>query len=197
MTGGEGEADRRTAVQNREGAQATDIHEPARTRGPATASHAITVLIPDERPVLIRYGFAVVATALALAVTLPAASLLERAVFVLFWPAVIGAAWFGGIGPAILASTLSVLAVDYFLIGPPRELTLGSPEDLIPLAVFLFASTAVAMLTSAARAARRSAAEAALQNANLAHELELQTMELEQQLEESQSLSEELEQSTE
>jgi K+-sensing histidine kinase KdpD len=36
---------------------------------------------------------------------------------VLFWPAVIGAAWFGGMGPAILASTLSVLAVDYFLLG--------------------------------------------------------------------------------
>jgi signal transduction histidine kinase/PAS domain-containing protein len=184
-------------LQNPVGPQATRSDEPARTRGPATASHAITVLIPDERPALIRYGAAVAATAIALAVTLPAASLLERVVFVLFWPAVIGTAWFGGIGPAILASTLSVLAVDYFLIGPAGELTLDSPEDLIPLAVFLFASTAVAMLTSAARAARRAAADAALQNANLAHELELQAMELEQQLEESQALSEELEQSTE
>src|SRR5215217_5723480 len=120
MTGGE--PDGQAAVPNREGPRATEIHQPARARGPATASHAITVLIPDERPVLIRYGVAVGATALALAVTLPAASLLERVVFVLFWPAVIGTAWFGGIGPAILASALSVLAADYFLMGPTGKL---------------------------------------------------------------------------
>jgi signal transduction histidine kinase/PAS domain-containing protein len=116
---------------------------------------------------------------------------------VLFWPAVIGAAWFGGVGPAILASAFSVLLVDYFLIGPPGKLAVASPDDLIPLAVFLFASTAVALLTDATRTARRTAAQAATQNAQLAHELERQAVELEQQLEESQALSEELEQSTE
>src|SRR5678815_3166755 len=84
MTGGAREPDRRGALQNPVGPQATRSDEPARTRGPATASHAITVLIPDERPALIRYGAAVAATAIALAVTLPAASLLERVVFVLF-----------------------------------------------------------------------------------------------------------------
>ena len=115
----------------------------------------------------------------------------------LFWPAVIGAAWFGGVGPAMLASALSVLLVDYFLLGPPGELEPTSPEDLFPLIVFLFASTAVALLTNATRTARRTAAQAARQNAELAHELELQAMELEQQLEESQALSEELEQSAE
>jgi len=140
---------------------------------------------------------AIGATLLALAATFPIAPYPERVIFVLFWPAVIGAAWFGGVGPAILASVLSVLLTDYFLIGPPGQLTVTSPEDLIPLAAFLFSSTGVALLTDATRTARRTAAEAASRNAELVQEMELQAAELEQQLEESQALSEELEQSTE
>jgi signal transduction histidine kinase/PAS domain-containing protein len=138
-----------------------------------------------------------VAPWISLGLTLPVVSWLQRVIFVLFWPAVIGAAWFGGIGPAVLASTISVLLVDYFVVEPRESLSPGSPEDLIPFAVFLFASVVVALLTSTARAAQRHASEAALRNAELAHELELQAIELEQQLEESQALSEEIEQSTE
>ena len=157
----------------------------------------MVVPVPRERGIAVRYAAAVGATLLALAITFPLAPYLQRVIFVLFWPAVIGAAWFGGVGPAVLASVLSVLVADYFLIGPPGQLTVASPEDLIPLAVFLFSSTAVALLTDATRTARRTAAQAAARNAELIHELELQAVELEQQLEESQVLSEELEQSTE
>jgi signal transduction histidine kinase/PAS domain-containing protein len=170
--------------------------EPVPSRSP-TASFAIVVPIPGERGIAIRYAVAIGATLLALAVAFPITPYLQRVIFVLFWPAVIGAAWFGGVGPAVLASVLSVLLADYFLIGPPGHLSVTSPEDLIPLAVFLFASVGVALLTDATRAARRTAAQAAAQNADLAHELELQAVEVEHQLEESQALSEELEQSTE
>jgi signal transduction histidine kinase/PAS domain-containing protein len=163
----------------------------------STARFAVVVPVPSERSALARYAFAFGATLLSLAVTLPLASVLERVIFVLFWPAVIAAAWFGGIGPAIFASALSIVLADFFLIGPPGTLALGSPEDLIPLAAFLFASSAVALLTNTARTAQRVAAEAATKNAELAHEIELQAIELEQQLEESQALSEELEQSSE
>jgi len=170
--------------------------EPMQAR-PPTASFAVVVPIPRERGVVIRYAVAVGAALLALAVTFPIAPYLQRVIFVLFWPAVIGAAWFGGVGPAMLASVLSVLLADYFFIGPPGTLSISSPDDLIPLAVFLFSSIAVALLTDATRSARRTAAQAATRNAELVHELELQAGELEQQLEESQALSEELEQSTE
>jgi K+-sensing histidine kinase KdpD len=162
----------------------------------STAKLAI-VFVPEHQPMLVRYGAAVVATALALAATYPLAPYLQRAIFVLFWPAVIGAAWYGGIGPAILASALAVLSVDYFLLGPPGHFAPATPDDLIPFAVFLFASGAVSLLTNATRVARKTTAEAAVRNAELAQELELQAMELEHQLEESQSLSEELEQSAE
>src|SRR5512133_1550880 len=169
--------------------------EPVPSRSPA-ASFAVVVPVPRERGIAVRYGAAIGAALLALAVTFPIAPYLQRVIFVLFWPAVIGAGWFGGVGPAMLASVLSVLLADYFLIGPPGQLTVASPEDLIPLALFLFSSTAVALLTDATRTARLTAAQAAARNAELVHELELQAEELEQQLEESQALSEELEQST-
>jgi signal transduction histidine kinase/PAS domain-containing protein/putative methionine-R-sulfoxide reductase with GAF domain len=162
-----------------------------------TSSFAVVVPVPEKRHVLTRYAVAVGAPVISLAATLPLAPFLQRVIFVLFWPAVIGVAWFGGIGPAVLASALSVLFVDYFLIGTPGQISASSPDDLIPFAVFLFASGAVAILTNATRTARRTAAEAAARNAELAHEIELQAMELEQQLEESQALSEELEQTSE
>ncbi len=170
---------------------------PEPTQSRPTASFAVVVPIPRERGVVIRYAVAVGAALLALAATFPIAPYLQRVILVLFWPAVTAAAWFGGVGPAMLASVLSVLFADYFFIGPPGTVSVSSPEDLIPLAVFLFSSTAVALLTDAARTARRTATQAAMRNAELVHELELQAGELEQQLEESQALSAELEQSTE
>jgi len=192
-----GEANRQDAPIPRDIPKTFELDDRPPARSLSTASHAVTVPIPDEQPPLLRYLVAVAAVLVALAITYPSAAYLERVIFVLFWPAVIGAAWFGGIGPAFLASALSVLAVDYFLIGTPGQITPATPEDLIPLGVFLFASAAVALLTNEARSARRLAGQAAKQNADLAHELELQAIELEQQLEESQALSEELEQSAE
>jgi signal transduction histidine kinase/PAS domain-containing protein len=191
-----GEVDVRAGQNPETLTQSGELRKAALPKQPAT-SFAVVVPVPPEWSWLVRYAVAVAATFLALAITVPLAPYLQRVILVLFWPAVIGAAWFGGVGPAVLASALSVFLADYFLLGPPGELAPTSPEDLFPLAVFLFASTAVALLTNATRLARRTAAQAAAQNADLAHELEKQAMELEQQLEESQSLSEELEQSTE
>ena len=175
-----------------------DLPEPhPPERKPVSASHAVTVLVPEQRSMALRYAVAIVAPIISLLATMPVVSSLQRVVFVLFWPAVIATAWFGGIGPSILASAVSVLLVDWFIVEPRGSLNPTSPDDLIPFAVFLLASISVAVLTSTARAAQRSASEAAARNADLAHELELQAVELEHQLEESQALSEELEQSAE
>ena len=191
-----GEVDVRASRNTETLTRSVELQRPVPPRL-STANFAVVVPVPPERSWQLRYAVAVGATLLALAVTMALAPYLERVILVFFWPAVIGAAWFGGVGPAMLASALSVLLADYFLMGPPGELAPTSPEDLFPLAIFLFASTAVALLTNATRIARRTAAQAAAKNADLAHELELQAIELEQQLEESQALSEELEQSAE
>ena len=126
-----------------------------------TATLAATVFVPQQPPALARYAVAVGAPLLALAFTYPFAGFLQRAIFVLFWPAVIGAAWYGGLGPAVLASALAVLLVDYFVIGTPGVITPTSPDDLIPFGVFLFAAVAVSSLVNLARTARVEAAKAA------------------------------------
>ena len=182
------------SVAERPGSLTTPVREQITSR---TANLAAVVFVPEQPPLLARYAVAVGATLLALAATYPIAPFIQRAIFVLFWPAVIGSAWYGGLGPAILSSALAVLAVDYFLTGAPGQVEPASADTLIPFAVFLLASVTVSSLVNLARSARHTAARAAMQNAELAQELEQQAIELEQQLEESQALSEELEQSTE
>lgn len=58
-----------------------------------------------------RYGSALALFLAALAVTLLTPLLSERLVFFAFWPAVFAAAWIGGLGPAILTTTASAVAI--------------------------------------------------------------------------------------
>jgi two-component system sensor histidine kinase KdpD len=133
----------------------------------------------------------------ALAVSMALSPFLRSVIFIFFWPAVIGTAIIGGLGPAFLASALSVVLADYFLVGPAHQLDLANSEEVVPFIVFLITSFLVGTLTNNLQKERRRAAEAAEENARLAITLQEQAMELEQQLEESQSLQEELEASSE
>jgi two-component system sensor kinase FixL len=67
-------------------------------------------------PIALKYGLAVVSVAVALSVSL----LLRPDVLVapLFFLAIMLSAWFGGIGPGLLAALLSTTAIDYFFLPP-------------------------------------------------------------------------------
>jgi signal transduction histidine kinase/PAS domain-containing protein len=158
----------------------------------------------DRAPSLVaRYAFAVGTTLMAWLLTLALQPHLTRVIFVLFWPAVLLAALFGGFGPALLASLLSTILVDWSIVGRPdgaRSLTLA---DLAPFVVFLGASLVMSGVANALRTARRHAARASDELRQIAMEIENQAMQLEhqaselgQQLEESQALQEELEQTS-
>lgn len=101
---------------------------------------------------LLRYGVAVLTVALALLLTLPLKPWLEHNDFLLFFPALMLSAWYGGIGPGLLATFLSLLAIDFFVLPPVYGLNLS--WDYIPrLGAFAF----VAALTSWLTAARKQA----------------------------------------
>jgi PAS domain S-box-containing protein len=145
-----------------------------------------------------RYGFAILATLVSLAITMPLVGIVQRSVFIFFWPAVVAVAWFGGLGPALLCTFLSVALVDFFIIPPPGFLfQTGDPTEILAALTFV----GLAMLTSWAvdklEHARNEAANAAGQNLVLAKQLDDQSLELTQQLEESQAMQEELEASAE
>lgn len=144
----------------------------------------------------VRYAMALVLPAICLGLSLLIEPLLVQAPFTFFWPAVLATAAFAGSRPAILASVLSVLAVDVWLIEPRYSLRVTDPRSVFPLIMFLVASSIVSLLADRRRIAEYRAANAARANAELATNIEQQSLELESQLEESQSMAEELEQTS-
>jgi PAS domain S-box-containing protein len=144
-----------------------------------------------------RYVLALAFTAVALGLTLLLDFLFERTVFLLFWPAIIAAAWFGGFGPALVSIVVAIGLVDFFVIPPAGSFKATTSGDTLTLVGFFLVSTLVSWAISQVERERRRAEAAAVENARLARLLDEQAGELSEQLEEAQSMQEELEQSTE
>lgn len=105
-----------------------------------------------------RYGVAILVTSLTLLASLAVRQVLEDAVpLVLFILAVMVSAWYGGLGPGVLASVLSVSAGNYFLMEPARAFALSSPSDWLRIGTFLVTAGVVSSLSEAMHEARRQA----------------------------------------
>ena len=147
---------------------------------------------PEPSPVL-RYGVAVAVTLAAIGISLLFQDYIQRTVFIFFFGAVAVAAWYGGLGPGLVATVLGVVLVDYFLIPPLRRVSLGDPADLAPLAAFSAFALLISSLTNQLRLSRERVGAQAVELATFTRQLQDQTVELEQQTEEAQVLAEELE----
>ena len=100
-----------------------------------------------------RYVVAAAAVGLAFSVRLAAKPLIENASpFLFFTPAVMVAAWFGGIGPAILATGVGAELGNYFFLR-----TIGEPglERWDRVAMFLLVGGLIITLTTVVKASRR------------------------------------------
>jgi signal transduction histidine kinase len=71
---------------------------------------------------------------------------------ILFFPAIVVPAIYGGYGPALLATVLSTCSLAFFFVPPRNSLSLG-PDDVIRLLVFAVVALATAGLSSARRRA--------------------------------------------
>jgi PAS domain S-box-containing protein len=101
------------------------------------------------------YGIAVFSVAAALTVSRLPAIHLQDAPVSLFLCAVILSAWFGGIGPGLVATGLSVLAFNYYFLPPIHSL--GPKPDEIPrLVIFIVSALFVGSLSAAQRSATES-----------------------------------------
>jgi signal transduction histidine kinase/CheY-like chemotaxis protein len=107
----------------------------------------------DERSDLRRYLAAVGAVGVALALTLMGRSFLEPTPFVLLLVAVLATAWFGGLGPGILASILSLTCFILFFEGRDGAPQLDAPY-LRRLIVFLLATLLLGAQSNSSRRAR-------------------------------------------
>jgi signal transduction histidine kinase/CheY-like chemotaxis protein len=100
-----------------------------------------------------RYVVATIATAAALAIRLAAEPLIGSASpFLFFTPAVMLAAWFGGIGPAIVATVAGAAFGDYFFLWTLGETTLEQSDRI---ATFGLVSALIIALTTVVKTNRR------------------------------------------
>src|SRR6202165_4047488 len=112
-------------------------------------------LLWPRPPVIRGYGIAVLSVITALIISRWPVLHLQDAPVSLFLCAVMLSAWFGGVGPGLLAAGLSVLAFNYYYIPPIYSLAAKSAE--IPrLLVFAVSTLFVGLLSAAQRAATES-----------------------------------------
>ena len=106
-------------------------------------------------PAIWGYGIAVLSVAAALNISRWPALHLQDAPVSLFLCAVILSAWFGGVGPGLLATILSALAFYYYFLPPMYSMDPKAGE--IPrLVIFMVSALFVGSLTAAQRSAMES-----------------------------------------
>jgi PAS domain S-box-containing protein len=108
------------------------------------------------RAQLLGYVVAVLAVGLALLVKLLLDPLIEEeSPFLLFFGAVMIGAWFGGLGPGLLATVLAALTVGYFFLSPTSLLLEGDLGQVLRLALFLLEGSFIIVLVASMRSARQ------------------------------------------
>ncbi len=106
--------------------------------------------------------------------------------FLIFYPAVAIAAWYGGVTSGVVASVLSVALADWFLIEPAHSFIIPTGRDTLVAGVFLASAFAISRMSGAHREARATAER-------LAGELSERALALEAELVAGQTVTEELE----
>lgn len=111
--------------------------------------------IPEPfRPLLVRYGWAVVSVALAIWARLLLDPVLgDQIPFPTVLLAVLLTAWYGGRGPALMAVILGGLSVDYFLVPPRGSFGPATEAAFVGLALYSAVGLAIAALGGAMQAA--------------------------------------------
>jgi signal transduction histidine kinase len=115
----------------------------------------------SNRSRIMWYAAAVGAVAAATALTYALRDLMGPSISLLFFPAVIVTAVYGGYGPALFATVLATTSLAFFFVAPVMSFAIGT-DDLIRLAVFAAVGVVTASISSARRqaeAAQRDALE--------------------------------------
>lgn len=106
---------------------------------------------------LSRYGVALIAIVCAVGLRIWLDPALAGGGYAFLFIAVIVAAWYGGLGPALVALTLSVLTSAWLFSAPPSAFPEPLPRALIGLAVFFLMGIITAALSESMRKAQRRA----------------------------------------
>ena len=112
----------------------------------------------SERPRarLIAYPVAVLAPAVSLLLRLRVGPEVmdERALYIAFCPAVMIAAYLGGLGPGLLATILSGAAVSYYFLEPIDSFGIHAAHDAVALAFFVLVGAFISFLSESLHRSR-------------------------------------------
>jgi PAS domain S-box-containing protein len=109
------------------------------------------------RRLLLCYGVALLATALAAEAAEAFGPTLRPAPFLAFTLAVVVSARWGGVGPGILSTLLGAVASDFLLMSPTYSFHLEQAGDFLRLALFVGVGAAISVMVGQLQTARRAA----------------------------------------
>jgi PAS domain S-box-containing protein len=114
------------------------------------------VTIPRSASRLHAFAFAVSIVLVAALLRLAADPWLGRSVpYLLYYPAVMFAAWYGGFWPGILATALSALMASFWYLMPVGTFSIHDPGEQFSLVVFLTTGALIARLHETVRRAQK------------------------------------------
>jgi K+-sensing histidine kinase KdpD len=107
-------------------------------------------ICPQRYQLLItRYGLAVVVTVLAAVFRVALTPLWGREVpLIMFYPAIMASAWFGGLGPGLTTTLLSALTANYLFMEPGFSLRLNV-GTIVALGMFVGIGVFISAITEA------------------------------------------------
>ena len=111
---------------------------------------------------ILDYSVAFAAVALALAGTTAIQSTMGQSVSILFFPAVLLSALYGGYGPSLVATVLSTAALAYFFVSPAWSFDIGA-DDAVRLAAFAIVGLVTASISSARKRAEDAQRQALIE----------------------------------
>src|SRR4051794_13709162 len=94
-------------------------------------------LIGGYKPAWLRYFVAIVSVVVATLGQLLIGLTSNQVAFLLYFAAISFAAWYGGLGPGLLATALSALAAILFFLPPYGTLAITDPGTVLRLVLFV------------------------------------------------------------
>jgi PAS domain S-box-containing protein len=109
-----------------------------------------------SRSFLYRYGIACLAVAVAVLLRCLLLPILGLQIpFLFVWPAVLAAAWYGGLGPGLFATLIAALAEEYILIGPAGSPGTTVSQEAAGLVLFALLGASLSLLIDRLQRSRR------------------------------------------